>query len=74
MKLYEIAGVISADWKKVGFGAVPYLKAMSKMNSLDSSYGQYSGSSIVMYFLSNAGSWRGEVARAVKVELNKRLR
>jgi hypothetical protein len=29
--------------------------------------------SIVIYFLSNASSWRGPVAKAVKAELKRRL-
>jgi hypothetical protein len=29
------------------------------------------GKSIVLYFLSNAGTWRGETAKRVKAELKK---
>lgn len=67
--LYEIATEIRKDWKKVYFGAVPYLNAMSSLNSIDDDYGLDSAQSIVLYFLANAGTWRGEVARRVKAEL-----
>jgi hypothetical protein len=29
--------------------------------------------SVVSYFLANAGTWRGERAKAIKAELNRRL-
>jgi hypothetical protein len=37
-------------------------------------YGLDTGYSIVAYFLSNANTWKGDVARAVKKELKKRIR
>lgn len=73
--LYEIAAEIRKDWSAQGkgiyFGAKPYLSAMGTLNSIDEPYGQDSGKSIVLYFLSNAMTWKGEVARRVKAELNK---
>lgn len=69
-KLYEIAGEISRDWKKVYFGAVPYLEAMFSLSSVNDMYGADTGKYIVMYFLANAQTWRGEVAKRVKKELN----
>lgn len=67
--LSEIAREIRKDWSKVYFGAVPYLDAMSTLNSINDNYGYDSGKSIVLYFLANAGTWRGDVARRVKAEL-----
>jgi hypothetical protein len=67
--LYTIAAEIRADWKKPYFGAVPYLQAMSTLDSVDDNYIHDSGKSIVLYFLSNATTWRGETARRVKAEL-----
>jgi len=67
--LYEIAREIRRDWKKVYFGAVPYLDAMQTLNSITDNYYQDSGKSIVLYFLCNAGTWRGDTARRVKAEL-----
>lgn len=69
--LYEIASEIRKDWKNVYFGAAPYLNAMATMESVQSQYGYDSGQSIVLYFLSNASSWRGEVAKRVKKELKE---
>jgi hypothetical protein len=67
--LYEIASEIRRDWKKVYFGAVPYLDAMGSLSSVNDKYGFDDARSIVNYFLANANSWRGEVARRVKAEL-----
>lgn len=67
--IYVIAEEIKQDWRKPYFGAVPYLAAMSELDSIDDSYYFDSGRSIVLYFLSNANTWRGETARRVKAEL-----
>lgn len=67
--LHEIAGEIRRDWKKVYFGAVPYLEALECMVSPNANFGADSGREIVLYFLSNATSWRGETARRIKAEL-----
>ena len=72
--LSEIAREIRKNWSKVYFGAVPYLEAMGTLNTINDSYGFDSGKSIVAYFLSNAGTWRGDVARRVKKELNALLK
>jgi hypothetical protein len=68
--LSTISKEIRADWKKVYFGAVPYLDAMGSLNSINDSYYDDSARTIVMYFLSNASTWKGEVARKIKKELN----
>jgi hypothetical protein len=69
----DIAYDIRADWKKPYFGAVPYLEAMYGLNSINDNYYYDSGRSIVLYFLSNATTWKGETARRIKVELKKML-
>ena len=66
-----IANDIRHDWKKVNYAAVPYLQAMAEMNSIDEPYYEDSGKSVVLYFLSNATSWRGDKAREIKAELKK---
>lgn len=73
MSLQEIAGHISDDWKPVNYAAKPYLEALF---SIDNSghYGLDPWQNIVAYFLSNASSWRGDVAREVKKELKRRLK
>lgn len=72
--LATIAREVRGDWKNVYFGAEPYLQAMSRLDKITDSYGMDSADSIVRYFLSNATTWRGPVARAVKAELKSMLR
>jgi len=67
--LWTIATEIRKDWKNVYFGAVPYLDALQTMNRIDDDYGCDSGKSIVLYFLCNAQTWRGPVAKRIKAEL-----
>lgn len=75
MSLSELAAIVSANWKpKVNYAAQPYLDAMFSLNSIKDNYICDSGYSVVAYFLANASTWRGDVARAVKVELNRRLK
>ena len=69
--LYEIANEIRKDWSKVNYGAVPYLDAMSTLNNINDNYIHDTGMSIVLYFLSNASTWRGETAKRIKAELKK---
>ena len=73
--LYEIAADIVDDWgaSKVNYAAKPYLEAMFDLGSINDSFGYDSGDSIVRYFLSNARSWRGPVAKQIKAELKKML-
>ncbi len=66
-----IAAEIKSLWKNVYFGAVPYLDAMRSLVTKDDNYIHDSGESIVMYFLANAQSWRGEDAKRIKAELKK---
>jgi len=74
MSISEIARMIRRNWPKVYFGAVPYLNAMAQMDKVTDSYGCDSGTEIVNYFLANASTWKGDVAREVKKELNKRVK
>lgn len=71
--LSTIAGEIQRSWHKVYFGAVPYLSAMASLDTLDDTYGYDSAKDIVRYFLSNAGTWRGDDARRLKAELKAML-
>jgi hypothetical protein len=72
--LSDIAADITAAWPKVYFGAVPYLRAMRTMDSIADNYGQDPGREIVLYFLSNATTFRGEKARELKAELKALLK
>lgn len=68
-----IAREIAQNWKKIYFGAAPYLRAMHQLNSIDDDYYCDSGKSVVRGFLANAGTWRGEKAREIKKELKAML-
>jgi len=68
-KIHEIAAEIKADWTKPYFGAVPYIQAMLDLDTVEDIYGCDGADDIIRYFLSNAGTWRGETARRVKAEL-----
>lgn len=76
LPLYIIAKIILSDWgyNKINFGAKPYLNAMQSLENITDNYGCDSGKSIVAYFLSNAGTWKGDTAREVKKHLNKLLK
>ena len=68
--LYEIARDIRRDWgSNVNYAAQPYLDAMRELDSINDRYYEDTAKSIVAYFLSNASSWRGETAKAIKAEL-----
>lgn len=71
--LSTIAREIRSDWKKPYFGAVPYLDAMLTLNSIKDNYYYDSGRSIVVYFLANANTYRGETAKRIKLELKSIL-
>ena len=72
--LSEIAAQIKRDFRPMYFGAKPYVDAMATLDKMTDNYFQDSAKSIVAYFLGNAGSWRGDVARCVKKELNDMLK
>jgi hypothetical protein len=72
-KVSEIAEEIRRNWKPVSYAAQPYLDAMFSLSSINDDYFADSGRSVVAYFLANAGTWRGEVARRVKKELKQML-
>ncbi|GAG20956.1 unnamed protein product, partial [marine sediment metagenome] len=73
--LHDIAREIKRDWgSKVNFGAKPYLDAMGSLDSIHDNFFYDDGKSVVAYFLSNAGTWRGDTARTVKAELKSMLK
>jgi len=72
--IYQIAATIKSNWFRPYFGAKPYIEAMQSMDKITDNYCEDPGSEIVARFLSNASTWRGETARAVKKELNRRLK
>ena len=69
-----LACIIEDNWKKVNYAARPYLDAMKSLGAVEDSYYLDSGRSIVAYFLSNASTWKGECAKAIKAELKRRIK
>jgi hypothetical protein len=70
-ELYKIAQEIRKEWPNANYAAVPYLEAMRSMASVNDTYGLDDGKTIVLYFLANAGTWRGEAAKRIKAELRE---
>jgi hypothetical protein len=67
--IHLIALDICKTWEKVNYAARPYLDAMLELNCINDKYFEDSAKSIILYFLSNASSFRGERAKALKIEL-----
>lgn len=65
---------LKAQGKQVPVAAKPYLDAMRTMGSINEDYGFDTGRSVVAYLLGNLRGYKGETARAVKAELNRRLK
>jgi hypothetical protein len=74
LTISQIAKLVVKDWGIVNYAAKPYLMAMNELTSIKDNYGLDNGASVVRYFLSNAASYRGPVAKAVKAELRNRLK
>ena len=80
LNLSDLARLIRRAWKtkevrpNVHPTAKPYLDALDTMDKITDNYVADPGSQIVAYFLGNATSWRGPVAKAVKAELKRRLK
>ena len=69
--VYKIAEDILNDWQAPYFGARPYLAAMLTINNELEQYGQDSAKTVILYFLSNATTYRGSKAKELKKELQK---
>ena len=77
--LSVIAQEIRATWRNkngsaVNYAAKPYLDAMASLDSVNDMYGCDTAKSIVLYFLSNASSYRGETAKRIKAELKSLIK
>ena len=74
--IYQIAEDIRKAWggmAKVHYSAKPYLEAMFSLNTVQDNYILDSGNDIIVRFLGNASSFRGEQAKALKAELKTLL-
>ena len=65
----EIAHAIAKDWQNVSPYAKDYLNAMKEITDIEGAYYADSAKSVVLYFLANASTYRGENARSYKALL-----
>lgn len=72
--LRDIAIEIAFSGDKIPNSAKPYLDAMGDLEYMTDQYVMDSASEIVARFLANAGQWKGETARRIKIELNAMLK
>jgi len=72
--LYEIAKDIRENWKNIDPFAKEYVDALAKMKTINEKYGCEDADTIVIRFLCNVQTWRGEHARRIKLELNTMLK
>lgn len=72
-QINEIANDIYNNWPKPYFAAEPYLAAMCNLNTINDYYLQDSAREIILRFLANASSFRGEAAKKLKAELKELL-
>jgi len=70
--LQSICRTIRRNWPNMPACAAAYFEPLASLESLQNDYGLDSGKSIALYFLSNASTWKGDVARAIKAELKAR--
>lgn len=72
--LYTIAADINKFWPNMNYAAKPYCAALFHLDSINDRYYADSARSIVLYFLSNASTWRGPDVRRIKAELKALLK
>ena len=70
----SIAYDIKRAWAKPYFGAKPYLDAMTQLNDINDKYIYDDAKSVIMYFLANASTFRGNDAKVLKAELKEMLK
>ena len=70
----SIAYDIKRTWKNPYFGAKPYIEAMTQLGDINDKFIDDDARSIVMYFLANASTFRGNDARVLKDELKQLLK
>lgn len=66
----RLVRIMRKDWgAKVYFGAVPYIDALSCVDTAGETVGCDNACYLIMYLLSNSTTWRGATARQVKAAL-----
>lgn len=71
--LFEIAEDIYQNWPNISEGAWPYLHAMKHLCTINNYFFQDSARSVVLYFLANSATFKGEKAKQIKNELKQIL-
>ena len=69
----SIMADVKKAWAKPNFAAVPYIAALSTLRTVNDVYIHEDARSLILYFLSNASSFRGPQAKALKAELRALL-
>lgn len=70
--IYQIAEEIIEKWTKMpDYILISYVTPMLELNTIDDYYYADDAESVILYFLSNAESWRGDDARRLKAELKQ---
>ena len=64
-----IASEIRKDWKNIPACASAYLKPMFQLDKITDNYYSDDAKSILLYFLSNTNTWKGETAKKIKNEI-----
>jgi len=80
--LHRIAADILQEWGPLAHSSqspyirdcIPYVEAMHELTKISDMYGLDDAEDVVLRFLTNAASWRGEKARKIKNELNCHLK
>lgn len=70
--LNELIFAAMIDFKPMSYSAKPYVEALMECTDMEIRYGAEVAGYLVPYFLNNATTWRGPVARRIKKELKKR--
>ena len=68
-----IALDIVKAWRNPYYGAAPYLEALLTLTTIEDMYICEDAHSVVLYFLSNAATFRGPQAKTLKAELKALL-
>ena len=72
--IYQIAKDIKDAWKNPSPYALAYLNPMLTLNSIDDNYFSEDAERIILCFLEEAKTFRGEKARELKKELRDLLK
>lgn len=72
--VYKIAEDILNSWDSPNYAARPYLAAMLTINNEQEKYGHETAKSIILYFLSNATTFKGLKAKELKAELKQLIK